>query len=75
MERPKKISMGTCPKCGSHNVEYYDMDMEDELLIHKCECYDCQLVFREYEKTIYDGYSFIDDEGNLHDCDADGREP
>ncbi len=69
-----KTGMGTCPKCGSDEVEYLDMDYEDELIIHKCVCTECELVFSEYEKTIYDGYSYDGEDGEYHDFDADGKE-
>lgn len=69
-----KTGMGTCPKCGSDNISYYDHDFDVDLLVHHCECRDCHLEFREYEKTIYDGYSYDDDDGNFHDFDENGHE-
>lgn len=70
----KKTSMCVCPKCGGDDIEYLDMDYEDELIIHKCVCNKCELVFSEYEKTVYDGYSYDDEDGEYHDFDANGDE-
>lgn len=69
-----KTEMGTCPKCGSDDIEYLDMDYEDSLIIHKCMCNECELVFHEYEKTVYDGYSYDGEDGKWHNCDANGNE-
>lgn len=69
-----KTGMGTCPKCGSNNIEYLDINYEDELIIHKCVCNECELVFSEYEKTIYDGYSYDGEDGEFHDFDEKGNE-
>lgn len=69
-----KTGMGTCPKCGSNNINYNDYDFDVDLVIHHCECNDCYLEFREYEKTVYDGYSYDDIDGEFHDFDADGNE-
>jgi hypothetical protein len=60
MERPKKTSMGTCPKCGGDNIEYSDLDYEGDYLIHECTCCDCHAFFREFEVLDYDGYEFDD---------------
>lgn len=68
----KKTELGVCPKCGSDDIEYLDMDYEDELIIHKCVCNKCELVFSEYEKTVYDGYSYYDEDWKCHDFDANG---
>ncbi len=69
----KKTAMGTCPKCGGSYLDYYDVDYYDEGIIRKVYCYDCKLYFDEYEKTIYDGYSYEDESGNLQEFDADGE--
>ena len=68
-----KTGMGTCPKCGSDNISYYDMDFDGDLIIHQCECNDCHLEFREYEKTIFDGYSYDDEDGHFCDFDGEGK--
>ena len=69
-----KTGMGTCPKCGSDNINYYDHDRDCETIRHYCQCEDCNLRFFEFEKTIYDGYSYDDEDGEYHDFDADGKE-
>lgn len=68
----KKTSMGVCPKCGSEDIEYFDMEYDEELIIHKCVCDECEFVFSEYEKTIYDGYSYDGEDGKFHDFDENG---
>lgn len=69
-----KTGMGTCPKCGSDNIEYYETEYDYYLVTHKCMCNKCQLMFSEYEKTVYDGYSYDGEDGEYHDFDADGKE-
>lgn len=70
----KKTEMGVCPKCESVDVEYIDLDYEGEYIVHNCECMNCHFTFREYEKTIYDGYSYDGEDGKYHDFDENGDE-
>lgn len=69
-----KTGIGTCPKCGSDNIDYYDHDHDFDTLVHYCECQDCHLRFLEFEKTIYDGYAYDGEDGEYHDFDANGDE-
>lgn len=69
-----KTGMGTCPKCGSNNIEYTDIEYDFDTVIHTCECNDCHLIFQEYEKTIYDGYSYDGEDNKWYNFDADGNE-
>ena len=69
-----KTSMCVCPKCESEDIEYLDLDYEGDYVIHKCECNNCHLSFREYEHLEYDGYSYDDEDGTYHDYDANGNE-
>ena len=68
-----KTGMGTCPKCGSDNIEYLDLDYEGDYVIHVCECNDCHLSFREYEYLEYGGYSYEDEDGTTHYYNELGR--
>ena len=43
-----------CPNCGSLDINWYDMDDEDEFIIHCGECEDCETVFQEYYQKVYD---------------------
>lgn len=68
-----KNEMGSCPKCGSDNLDYVDYESYDDSITHKVVCKNCGLNFCEYEKTVYDGYSYIDEEGLLNDFDEEGN--
>ena len=64
-----KNSSYVCPKCGSNDLEVYDDEYYDDMLIHKCACYNCDETWREYFKLKYDGYSY-----NGKDYDEKGKE-
>lgn len=59
--------MCVCPKCGSSNINYLDLDYEADYVIHKCECYDCDASFTEYEALSYFGYEY---DGKEYDCEG-----
>ena len=72
-----KRQSGICPRCGSNEVEYIDTDVSSwnvELQESKCVCDSCDLVFREYFKVVYDGFSFEDQNGKSHEFDENGKE-
>lgn len=73
MERPKKTSMGTCPKCGGDNIEYSGLEYEGDYLIHECTCCDCRTFFRELETLIYDGYELDGENGEYYSFDKNGE--
>ena len=69
-----KDSMGTCPKCGSDNIDYLGFDIPSDIISHECECKNCGLHFYEYEALVYDGYSYTDEFGIDHNFGSDGSE-
>jgi hypothetical protein len=68
----KKTELGVCPKCGSDDIEYLELNYEGEYVIHECLCNDCDFGFQEYERLSYDGYSYNDEDGKFYDFDANG---
>ena len=70
----KKTSMGTCPKCGSDDIEYYDFEVLSEIMTHYCHCNKCDLYFREFEFLTYDGYEYEDEDGTTYTGDSTGTE-
>ena len=69
----KRHGEGTCPRCGGANLEYYDSDQYGEYIINDVSCNDCDFTFREFEKVIYDGYSYEDEDGE-HEFNAEDDE-
>ena len=43
---------GRCPKCGSENIEFGDIDMEKESCFQHCICQDCGIEFGEVYKFV-----------------------
>jgi len=52
-EHKIKECEGECPKCGSHNVAYYDTDWCDETRIEIMQCNECTQEFTESYASIY----------------------
>ena len=70
-----KRQSGICPRCGSNEVGYIDTDMPDwDLQESKCICDSCDLIFREYFKSVYSGFSSEDQNGESHEFDENGKE-
>lgn len=69
-----KDCMGTCPKCGSDSIEYYDFEVLSDSMTHYCRCNSCELEFREFEILTYDGYEYEDENGNTIYGDSTGLE-
>lgn len=69
-----KHGEGTCPKCGSDNVEYYDSEYWGEELINYVCCCDCDFTFKEFSKVVYDGYSYEDENGEIHEFSSEDDE-
>lgn len=70
----KKRKMGICPKCGSDYVDYVDYDWDADYLRHRVICRDCDFEFTEFERLIYDGYSYVDENGQWHEYSKEGIE-
>ena len=47
------INRGKCPHCGSENIDYKAVSLEDELVIFPKECEDCKKNSEEVYRTIY----------------------
>ena len=70
-----KRQSGICPRCGSTEIEYVEIDWLDwDLQRSKCICDRCDLVFQEYFQNVYDGFSFKDQNGESHAFDENGNE-
>lgn len=70
----KKTKEGKCPFCGSLNLNYYDEEYCDNSMAYKIKCEDCGKFFIEYYKTVYDGFSYYDEDENFHDFNENGEE-
>lgn len=52
-------SRGTCPYCGSFNLDYVGSDQYDDIIGEDCTCIECGKDFVEnyeiiYYETVYD---------------------
>ena len=50
-----------CPNCGSENINYYSMDIQDEGGFYPVHCQDCGALFEEWFEIKYD-YTYWDGE-------------
>jgi transcription initiation factor TFIIIB Brf1 subunit/transcription initiation factor TFIIB len=53
------MKQGTCPNCGSMEIEYHDYEMYDTQLMYEATCAKCMCEFKEWynlnfvTQTIY----------------------
>jgi predicted RNA-binding Zn-ribbon protein involved in translation (DUF1610 family) len=45
--------LGKCPKCGHEELEYGDLEPEDESIFYEVSCPECGFSGKEYYKTEY----------------------
>ena len=76
MENAKKKirEQGTCPYCGSDDIEWRGSELEDELMFYNAMCNKCKRDFVEVYKLEYDGYNTYDENGEEHLFDKEGNE-
>ncbi len=80
MANIKKTKSGTCPYCGSDDIDYVDSDystISDEMYFDQtCMCKACMKYFREYFTMKYDGYyaEVPFGSGRYIDYDENGKE-
>lgn len=49
-EETKWMSPGICPKCGSENVDFGDVEYQDNINWQDCKCKDCGCYWDEIYK-------------------------
>lgn len=49
----EKSCEGYCPKCGSANVNWHDSDLQDNFIVYRATCEDCDTEFQEEYKLVY----------------------
>lgn len=45
---------GVCPKCGSRDVDYMDIDLCQGTLTQECSCNECGCRWAEYFNCTFD---------------------
>jgi len=67
----KKIEQGVCPYCGSTDIDYGAIELEDDdMLYYPATCNDCKRDFEEWYKLGFVGHNVgkgcdtITDEGD-----------
>ena len=47
-ENTESWGKGNCPDCGSQNLYYQSLEIQDDYIYYPCTCGDCQCDFKEY---------------------------
>lgn len=66
METKYENKQGFCPKCGSYNLDYEVMELQDDMMCYypyKCE--ECGLQGGEWYKMEFAGHNIYDENGEL----------
>ena len=53
MEYLEKSCEEKCPKCNSANIAWHDSELQDNMVIYKATCNDCNTDFTEEYKLVY----------------------
>ena len=52
-----KIEQGTCPYCGSDEIDYDQCDHEDDMICYRATCCDCGRKFEEWYELKFAGHN------------------
>ena len=55
-----KIEQGVCPYCGSVDIDYGVMEIEDDCVYYPAHCNDCKRDFNEWYRLEFDGHNVGD---------------
>ena len=50
-----KTEQGTCPVCGSHNVDYGELQFPSDIIFYPITCRDCGAKSEERYEMLYIG--------------------
>lgn len=54
-EANDNFPVGICPICQSDNINFGDSELIKDDLYYRCDCNECQAVFKEWYKVTYIG--------------------
>ena len=52
-----KIEQGTCPYCGSGNIDYQPCEDRDDMVYYHATCCDCKRDFEEWYRLEFVGHN------------------
>lgn len=50
----EKRCLGECVNCGSGNIEYKAMEVDDNYIYYPIDCNECGVESKEYYSLVYD---------------------
>ena len=56
MNNDIKIAEGTCPVCGSENIEYGSLEVCDAGVYYEVHCLDCNADYQEHYDLSFAGH-------------------
>ena len=54
----------TCPRCGGHNLDWGDYNMDGDEVSYDYRCQDCETIGREYYVLRFDGHAIYEKNSN-----------
>jgi len=61
--RSTKVEVGSCPKCGCHDLNYGEMEFVDgNAVYYEADCNDCGAVLHEWYTLEFDGCDVMADD-------------
>lgn len=65
LEELKANKVGTCPLCGSHEVDYDSPEIDDNVMWYPCNCPNCNATWNEvYNLSFSQVDNVCDETGN-----------